>query len=76
MIAADDNKLISIAPGEKKDVKVEAYCLNRELPPPDYAPGNVAIFELRNKGYFNQEQLWKYIDRAKKALAIDEKHSL
>lgn len=72
LVAAVDHKKILILPNEKKNIRVPAYCLNENLPPPFDNKGNLTILELRNKNFVNQAQLWKIIKRAKKQLNVED----
>jgi hypothetical protein len=42
-------------------ITIKALCLNKGFPLPDGHPGNVTIFEVRNKNFINQDQLWDWI---------------
>lgn len=64
LVASDDYRQVIISPNEKKNVRVEAYCLNKNLPPPTGNIGNLTIFELRNKNFVTQAQLWNMVDKA------------
>lgn len=42
-------------------IDIDALCINKGLAPPDGGLGNITIFELKNKSFINQTELWKWI---------------
>jgi hypothetical protein len=44
-------------------VRINAFCLNKGFDLPDRSPGNITIFELKDKGFVNQKQLWDLNDK-------------
>lgn len=71
LVASNDYKKVMISPNEKKNVQIEAYCLNINLPPPRSNIGNLTIFELRNRNFVNQAQLWKIVEKAAEKFDVE-----
>lgn len=53
------------------NIEVNALCINKGLAPPSGGLGNVTIFELKNKSFVDQADLWKWIGEKLKELTKD-----
>ena len=43
-------------------INIVALCINKGFDPPNGSFGNITIFELRNKGFIDQKDLWYWIE--------------
>lgn len=65
-LAAKGEDAISLPPFSTKTVIVNALCINKGFPAPNNGLGNITIYELKNKQFLNQGDLWDWIaDRLK-----------
>ena len=71
-LATFESYVIDLKVGETKRFKVNAYCLNQSFDPPDNSDGRITIFEVLNKNYDTQDDLWRIIQFYNESLNYSE----
>jgi hypothetical protein len=71
LAAADDYQNIRVEARQRVGVKIGAHCVNQDLQPPQDVLGNITIFELTDKNFVSQNQLWKIIEQARNKILND-----
>ncbi len=66
-MAIRENGEISLKSKQRKKCKINAWCLNKDYNPPkpkeDYVWGNITIFEVENKAFKTNNDLWVNMQR-------------
>lgn len=60
-IVTSERYEIELDIGEVKYYDIETFCLNQTLDPPNYTDGRITIYEIINKNYMTQDDLWRII---------------
>lgn len=67
-LVIDNDYEISINGKSSGRFDIPALCLNKSLKPPEGTSGNITIFEVINKNYNSQDELWNLIEFFNKSI--------
>lgn len=74
-MASVDETIYTILPNETERYFISTLCLNQPLPPPsDHGTkGNIAIFEVGDKSFRDQSELWEILENNKDKLRYSKR---